>query len=118
MRVTDIAPNLHNPPIPRQLNTPNGKVMEGKGTRPQTDDETRLMKACRDFEAIFLGELLKSMRKTIPQGGILEKSFGQDVFQSMLDDEYTKSMALSGSTGLAEILFQQLWLNINTTTNR
>lgn len=118
MRVSDIAPNLFNPSIPRQFNTPRAEVGGNKGDQPQTGDETRLMEACRDFEAIFLGELLKSMRKTIPQGGILEKSFGQDVFQSMLDDEYAKSMALSRSTGLAEILFQQLRLNINTTTNR
>ena len=115
MRVSDIAPNLFNPPIPRQLNTPTGKVVAGKEKLSPTDDETRLLEACRDFEAIFLGELLKSMRKTVPQGGLLGNSFGQDVFQSMLDDEYAKSMASSRSTGLAEILFQQLQPNLNTT---
>ncbi|MGI6550224.1 MAG: rod-binding protein [Syntrophomonadales bacterium] len=113
MRVSDIALNLVNPPIPRQLNTPAEKVVGGKGKSAPADNETRLMQACRDFEAIFLGELLKSMRKTVPQGGLLENSFGQDVFQSMLDDEYAQSMALSRSTGLAEILFQQLRSNHN-----
>lgn len=81
-----------------------------------TNDEKRLMETCRDFESIFLGELISSMRKTIPKNGLLGNSFGQDVFQSMLDDEYAKQMALSRSTGLAEILFQQLRPDLTTRT--
>lgn len=108
MRVSDLALNLYRYSIPRQLNTWTEKTAAGKEKPVPSEDEKRLMETCRDFEAIFLGELLKSMRKTIPQGGLLAKSFGQDVFQSMLDTEYAKIMAQSRSTGLAEILFQQL----------
>jgi len=108
MKVSDLALNLYSYSLPRQLNTGAEKSASGKEKQVLTEDEKRLMETCRDFEAIFLGELLKSMRKTIPQGGLLEKSFGQDVFESMLDTEYARIMAQSRSTGLAEILYQQL----------
>ena len=108
MKVSDFALNLYNQSIPRQINTLTEKTAAGKENRVANKDDKRLMEACREFEAIFLGELLKSMRKTIPQGGLLTKSFGQDVFQSMLDTEYARIMAQSRSTGLAEILYQQL----------
>jgi flagellar protein FlgJ len=107
MKVTDLNTNVLLP-IPR-----TGSVTAGKKNAALNEEETRLMETCRDFEAIFMGELLKSMRKTVPQGGMLANSFGQDVFQSMLDDEYAKQMASSHSTGLAEILFQQLRPKLN-----
>lgn len=111
MKVSDLALNLYSHSIPRQLNSLTEKTAAGKEYPLANEDDKRLMEACREFEAIFLNELLKSMRKTIPQGGLLEKSFGQDVFQSMLDTEYAKIMAQSRTTGLAEILYQQLSRN-------
>lgn len=112
MKITDLNANYLMPITPRLPNSQTGAVVEGKRKLSLAGDETRLMETCRDFEAIFLNELLKSMRKTIPQDGLSENSFGKDVFQSMLDDEYANQMAVSHSTGLAEILFQQLRPNL------
>jgi len=94
-----------------QTNRTGSRAVNDK--KPLTGNEKHLLETCRDFEAIFLGELLKSMRKTVPQDGILGRSFGEDVFQSMLDEEYAKSMASTHSTGLAEILFRQLQPALN-----
>lgn len=48
------------------------------------------------------------MRKTIPEGGLVEKSQGTKTFESMLDQEYAKSLSKAGGIGLAEVLANQL----------
>ncbi|MGE5422407.1 MAG: rod-binding protein [Ignavibacteriales bacterium] len=75
-------------------------------------DEKRLKESCQEFEAIFVSELLKSMRATIPKGGMMGENFGQDVFQSMLDDEYSKKVSETKSIGLADMMFQQMKMNM------
>lgn len=76
-------------------------------------DEKKLKESCQEFEAIFLSELLKSMRATVPKNSLLGESFGQDVFQSMLDDEYAKQTSRTSSIGLGDMLFQQMKLNMS-----
>lgn len=75
-------------------------------------DEKKLKESCQEFEAIFLSELLKSMRATVPKNNLQGESFGQDVFQSMLDDEYAKKVSGTNSIGLGDMLFQQMKLNM------
>lgn len=71
-------------------------------------DKARLEKACKDFEAIILNQMLSAMRKTVPESGLFEKSFGQKIYQSMSDEELSKNMAHNKGMGLGEMLFQQL----------
>ena len=81
---------------------------------PQTADkadEIRLKKACKDFEAIILNKLFSAMRKTVPEDGLFEKSFGEKIYQSMLDEELSKEIAHSRGMGLGELLFKQLTQN-------
>ena len=71
-------------------------------------DEARLEKACNDFEAIILNKIFSAMRKSVPEGGLFEKSYGEKIYQSMLDEELSKNIAHSKGMGLGELLFQQL----------
>ena len=81
------------------------------GNRGQSADEQRqaLREASRQFEAVFLNQMLKAMRETVGDGGLIEKSQGEEVFQGMLDEEWSKSLAgRHGSRGLSEVLYRQL----------
>lgn len=71
-----------------------------------TDRE--LMKACQELESVFLEELLKEMRRTVPKDDLFGGGRGEEVFQSMFDQEIAKAMAARGGIGLAEILYRQL----------
>jgi flagellar protein FlgJ len=68
----------------------------------------KLKKACTDFEAIFVGQLLKEMRKTVHKEGFIDGGNAEKIFTSMLDDEYAKELAKDGNLGLADMLFKQL----------
>ena len=84
------------------------KLPETKGV----SDDTRLREAANDFEAIFIQQMLKTMRKTTFESDLLPKSEGEKVFQSLLDEQYALLSAKSGSLGLGEMIYQQLKTNL------
>lgn len=73
----------------------------------ESQDEKQLLNACKEFEAIMLQQMMKSMRATVPKSET-SKSFGQEISQDMYDEKLTDEMAKSGGIGLAQVLFQQM----------
>jgi len=69
---------------------------------------TKLRKAAHDLEGVFVAELFKAMRETVPQDGILSQTPGQDLFQGMLDDRVADLYAGRSRGGLGEALYRQL----------
>lgn len=75
---------------------------------PPSGEAARLKKACKDFESVFLGYLLKSMRKTVTKSELLDSGLQGDIFQEMMDGEICKSAADAGTTGIADAMYKQL----------
>lgn len=78
--------------------------------RPGMDsgDKERLLEVCQEFESIFLHMMLKQMRNTVEDGGLIEKSHARTLFEDMHDEELGKSMARGQGVGLAQELYRQL----------
>ena len=72
------------------------------------DKGSPLYKVCLDFEAIFIKQMLNSMRKTVEKSGLLDGGMAEDLFEDMLYDEYAKKMAQSANFGLAAMIYNQL----------
>ena len=72
----------------------------------RNDEAAGLRGAAQQFEALFLQMMLKSMRDTIPSGGLLDSQQGE-FYQSMLDQQWAQTMAGRG-IGLADHLVAQL----------
>ena len=78
-------------------------------TRPHNmASENRLKKACADFESIFLTYMLKSMRTTGDQNGLLGNSNDSKIISSMFDENLALGIAKSGGIGLGKMLFARL----------
>ncbi len=71
-------------------------------------DDQQLKEACQEFEAYFVQQLFKEMRKTVPDGGLFEASNEGKIYEDMLDEEYSKSISKSNGAGIANALYQQL----------
>ncbi|MDD4803459.1 MAG: rod-binding protein [Syntrophomonas sp.] len=71
-------------------------------------DKHKLMASCQELESVFINKIIECMRATVPESGLIEKSFATESFESMLDEEYAKQMSKTGSIGLADILYKQL----------
>ncbi|MFQ3788120.1 flagellar assembly peptidoglycan hydrolase FlgJ [Halomonas sp. A29] len=82
----------------------------------RNDEAAGLRGAAQQFEALFLQMMLKSMRDTIPSGGLLDSQQGE-FYQSMLDQQWAQTMAGRG-IGLADHLVAQLEGQLGISTNR
>lgn len=69
----------------------------------------------KQFEAIFMNMMLKSMREATPQDSLLDNDQSR-TFISMLDQQLTSNLASKG-LGLADVLARQLTKNGYGTTN-
>ncbi len=65
-------------------------------------------KVAREFESIFTSIMMKSMRKTVMDDGLMEKSLGEKIYTDMLDLEYAKIISNNASFGLAEQIVKQI----------
>ena len=69
---------------------------------------TKLKRTCLEFESIFLTYVLKSMRNTIVENGLLGNSNESKIFNAMFDEKLAMGIAKSGGIGLGKMLFAQL----------
>lgn len=65
-------------------------------------------KAAKMMEGLFMRQLLKTMRKTVPKGGIMNGGMSQDIFTEMFDGAMADEMSKGRGVGLADMLFSQL----------
>ncbi|MFP4035627.1 MAG: rod-binding protein [Desulfovermiculus sp.] len=72
------------------------------------NSDMQLRAACEKFEAFFVQAMFKSMRKTIPEGGLIERNNGQKWFEEFMDAELAESMAGESSIGIAQALYQEI----------
>jgi Rod binding domain-containing protein len=68
----------------------------------------RAGEAAKEFEAVFTTEMMKPMFDGLDTDGMFGGGKGEEVFRSMLLDEYGKIMAQSDTFGLADQVKQQL----------
>jgi murein DD-endopeptidase MepM/ murein hydrolase activator NlpD len=78
------------------------------GPKPRDHEDRELKKACHDFEAVFTYQLLKSMRRTVEKCDLFHGGQGEDIYESMLDQELAKDLAGVGSSSLGNLLYKQL----------
>ncbi|SMP51840.1 Rod binding protein [Desulfonatronum zhilinae] len=69
--------------------------------------ESKLREASQDFEAMFLHQLIKQMRATVPHHDPL-RGKGEEFWQSHFDMEMASVLARSGGMGLGDMIFEQL----------
>lgn len=81
---------------------------------PAANEDKKLKDACRDFEAIFLNNILKEMRKTVQKADLFGSDGQEEMFRDMMDSEICKSASRTQSMGIADTLYRQL----STQTNK
>ena len=87
----------------------NGVVLDRGGAGLDKDvREARLRRACLEFESLFIAHMLKAMRKTVSEGGLIGESNEGKIFKSMFDEKLALEIAQSGGIGLGEMLFEQI----------
>ncbi len=104
---TDLAGLDRNPEISSKDNI----LKVGKNSQ-----KVEIRKAAEEFEAIFMEIVLKSMRESVNQSGLINGGNGESIFRSMLDSEYAKSMSSQNMTGIATAIEKHLTGLVDQTT--
>ena len=88
-----------------EQNRLTGLMAQANLDKNNTNEE--LMSLSRQFESIFIHQLLKSMRATIQKSGLFE-SHATRMYESMHDQELASLMSEKRSIGLADIIYKDL----------
>jgi flagellar protein FlgJ len=75
---------------------------------PAIDKNSPEYKAAKGFEVHFMQEMMRNMRKTVPENPDMANNQGYHIFRDMLDDHYAESASRSQGIGLAEMIVKQL----------
>lgn len=75
-------------------------------------ERKRLRELCQEFESLFIYQMLKGMSNTVMKSDLLQEAPGRQIWESMLDEEYSKQMAKREELGLAKMLYQELSRNL------
>lgn len=71
-------------------------------------NEAAIDAAAKDFEAVFLSEMLKPMFEGLQVDPEFGGGKGEEVFRGFMLQEYGKLMAATGKVGIAEHVKQEL----------
>ncbi|MGE0174091.1 MAG: rod-binding protein [Oligoflexales bacterium] len=72
------------------------------------DEAKKVGELAKEFESIFMEIVLKSMREATTEGGLMGGGNGENIFRSMLDQEYAKQISQQDQSGLAKAIEDQL----------
>ncbi|MGM0461391.1 MAG: transglycosylase SLT domain-containing protein [Fibrobacterota bacterium] len=73
-----------------------------------TENKGRLASVAREFQQIFTDIMVRSMRSTVPENSLVEKSFAEGMYEQMLDSEMARLMSEQGDQSIAESIMRQV----------
>jgi flagellar protein FlgJ len=93
-----VTPGMEIAPAPKTPQTPE-----------QAAKDASLKKVAGQLEGVFVQQLFKAMRDTVPQkDGFVSGGQGEDIFTSLLDEHTAAETPKHWKGGIAETLYRQL----------
>jgi peptidoglycan hydrolase FlgJ len=71
-------------------------------------DVGKIKEAAQEFEAVFISQMLEHMFAGVETNELFGGGEAEDIYRSMMVDEYGKLMAKSGGVGVADHVTRQL----------
>ncbi len=87
--------------------TVSGTQAAGGPVKVEAPDPS-LLKAAKEFESIFVRQMLKSLEKTTAAGGNAKATAGQSTYGSMIVDSLSESISKGGGIGLADVVARSM----------
>ncbi len=71
-------------------------------------DLAKIEDAAKEFEAVFVAEMMKPMFEGISTDGMFGGGKGEEVFRGMMIQEFGKILAQTGSIGIADSVKEEM----------
>lgn len=91
---------------------PGRATAAAQNTAPQNagqaaKENPRAWAVAQDFEAVFITAMLENMGRDVQNGeGLFGGGQGEDMFRSLMNDEYGKQIAAKGGIGIADSIYR------------
>ena len=103
----DLAPNTALALMQATQGQASNTILEAKRSAKEKD-QAQLDAVAKDFEAMFVTEMMKPMFEQIKPDERFGGGKGEEIFSGMMLQEYGKMMAETGQLGIAEAVKQEL----------
>lgn len=95
------------------------RTMSAAGGGLTEKQRQQAKKVSQDFEALFVGMMMKSMRATVGEDKLTGGGHGEEVYRSMLDQAYADaSVKRGGGLGIAKIIEKDIIRQESRTVRR
>jgi len=71
-------------------------------------EESRLKDASKQFEQVFMLQMLKEMDKSVEKSKLFGDGKDEETFKDMLNQERAKAWSDNGGVGLAQLIYDQM----------
>ncbi len=83
-------------------------VSAAGGASPEPRDAA-MRKAATDLQGVFVQQLYKVMRETVPaEGGMVEQSHGEEIFAGLMDERLAADTGTRWHRGLGDAIYRAL----------
>ena len=85
-------------------------ALQGGATTQPTKavDTAKAREAAKEFEAVFLSQMLQHMFAGIKTNNVFGGGPGEDMYRSMMVNEYGKVLAQSGGVGVTDAVMREI----------
>ncbi len=98
-----------------------GRVAPSSRMEAANSEKMKMAEACRDFEALFIQQMLTEMRRGLNEGSVLGGNGGSlsadrnrgSFFRDKMYENISKDMANQSGFGIGAVLFEQLYRQEN-----
>lgn len=92
--------------------TSSARIVSSAETKPAaepTPEQKKLRKAASDLEGLFVSQMFKAMRATVPTDeGIVSGGSGEEIFTGLMDEHLAAETPSHWGGGISEALYRQL----------
>ena len=85
-----------------------GGAVGRAGAAVPRDERAELRRAAHALEGVFTAQLMRAMRASVPESGLLDADPGRELFESLLDERLAAVAAERSRDGIGELLYRQL----------
>ena len=72
--------------------------------KPRGEQAQAMRNANSNFEEIILRQVVKAMRKTVPDSGLMGSKSGKQLFDHLIENALSATLANKGGIGIARIM--------------
>ncbi len=95
--------------------TPIDGLKSAGTAAPQSRDElARIRKTAQQMEGVFVQQLFKAMRETVPHEGVDGNDAGQEMFTGLFDEKIATEAPTHWRHGLADAIARQMSHRVGT----